>query len=113
MKVKFNQVEEFCAELEKDAEGGVIDRRIVRCSSLWEASKLSLNIHHVSFLATYSVREEVIELRRYCGDIWRINQENDKKVLDKAEQIGKIIEEVCRRHKLEVRAGYIEEKESK
>lgn len=107
MRVKFNQVEEFCAELEKDAP--LVDRRIVRCSNLWEVSKLSVNIHHLTFLATYSVEGEIVELRRYCGDIWRINQDADKKVLDKAEQVGKTIEEVCQRLKLEVRAGYIEE----
>jgi len=107
MKVRFNQVEEFCTELEKDAP--YIDRGIVRCSNLFEVANISSNIHRVSFIATYSVGGGIVELRHYCGNTWRPNQEADNKVLDKAKQISKTIEEVCQRLNLEVRAGCIEE----
>lgn len=107
MKVKFNQVEEFCEELEKDAP--LIDRQIVRCSKLWETSKLSPNIRHLSFLATCTVKGQLVELRRYCGDIWGINLEADERVEDKAKETNKTIDKVCGLLKLEVRAGHIEE----
>jgi len=107
MKVRFNRVEEFCTELEKDAEK--IDRRIVRCTKLFEVTKISTNIHYVFALATYVVEGQTVELRRYCGDIWQINKEKDKAAVDLADKALAAIEETCKRLKLEVRAGYLEE----
>ena len=107
MKVKFNQADEFLAELEKDSL--FINRRIVRLTNLYEASKLSPNIQHVTFLATYAIDNTIVELRRYCGDIWGINQESDDKVLNKAKNSEQKIENACKRLGLEARSGTLVE----
>lgn len=106
-RVKFNAVEEFCAEMERDKSD--IDRRIVRLTHLFQDSRLSPNIQHVLAVATYSVKGQVVRLERYCGDVWRINDEADKKVLDRAEAVHKAIKEACQRLELKVRAGILEE----
>jgi len=108
MKVKFySTTEEFCAELEKDAIN-LIDCQIVRCTNLYEASGLSPNIHHVTFFAAYSIDGEIVELKRYCGDIWGINKEADQKVQDSAAAQLKTVKETCKRLKLEVRSWFFE-----
>jgi len=108
MKVTFNQVEEFIDELERDA--GKVDRGIVRCTKLFEASRLSPNIRLVSIFSTYSVDGQVITLTRFCGDIWGINKEKDGEVIAKADEYLKSIEEACKRLELEVRAGALKER---
>jgi hypothetical protein len=110
MKVIFNNVEEFCTELEKDTEQ--VDRRIVRCTKLFKATKLSSNIHHIFAVATYATQGQIVELKRYCGDIWQVNAEEDKKAIDLAEKALKAVEETCQRLGFEVRAGYLEEQGS-
>jgi hypothetical protein len=104
--VMFNSVEEFIAELEKDA--AKVDRQIVRITNLSEGTNISPNIQHVSVFATYTVEGQIIILKRYCGDIWRLGQQRDKEVLAKAKEHLKTIEEACRRLKLEARAGAIQ-----
>ena len=108
MKVTFNQVKEFIAELYKDE--GKVERNLVRCTKLFEASRLSPNIRHVSVFSTYSVDGQVITLTRYCGDIWGINEERDAEVIAKADQLLMTIEASCKRLGLETRAGMLEEK---
>jgi len=107
MKVTFNQVGEFIDELEKDA--GKVERNLVRCTKLFEPSRLSPTIRLVSIFSTYSVAGQVITLTRYCGDIWGINREKDNEVIAKADAYLKSIEKACKHLKLEVRAGMLEE----
>lgn len=107
MKVTFNQVEEFIDELEKDA--GKVERGIVRCTKLFEASRLSPSIRLVSIFSTYSVDGQVITLTRYCGDIWGVNNGKDEEVIAKADQYLKTIEDACKRLGLEDRAGALKE----
>lgn len=51
-----------------------------------------------------------MRLDRYCGDLWRI-EEQDRPILEKAEKVCREIEEGCARLGLEVRAGVLEEEE--
>lgn len=105
--VLFNQVEEFTAELEKDA--GKVERGIVRLTKIFEGTKISPNIHHVSVFSTYTVEGQLITLKRYCGDIWEMEQGRDEEeVIAKADGYIELIEEACKRLKLEVRAGAIQ-----
>jgi hypothetical protein len=106
MKVRFNQTKEFCEELKKDADK--VDRGIVRCSNLFENAKISPNIRYVTFVATYSIQGQIVELRDYCGDIWRMEQERDQKVYDKAKECYEAVEKTCDRLKLEIRGGCLE-----
>jgi hypothetical protein len=105
--VVFNQVEEFIAELEKDAEK--VERGIVRLTKIFEGTKISPNIHHVSVFATYTVEGQLITLKRYCGDIWELGQGRDTEVIAKADGYLTTIEEACKRLNLEVRAGAIQD----
>jgi len=105
--VNYNSPEEFCEEMEADKDA--IDRRIVRVTFLREASKLSPNIFHISVIASYSVDGQIVKLQRYCGDIWKMNQEQDDKVWGKANEIAKAITDKALALFLEVRPGSLEE----
>lgn len=110
--VKFNSPDEFCEELQKDQEK--VARRIVRCTNQTQSSRLSANIKLVTVLATYAVRNselrivDLVRLERFCGELWGINEEEDQKVWDRAEEIRKKIEAVCAASGLELRAGNID-----
>lgn len=106
--VKFNAVEEFCAEIENDAQE--IDRRIVRTTDVSRISSMTPNIRHILAVASYSVGEQVVRLECYCGDVWGINQEMDKKVFEKAEQIHQTVASTCEALELQNRAGVLEER---
>jgi len=106
-KVKFNQPSEFCAEMEKD--DGDIDRKIVRTTMSYIVSKMSPNIHHVMVLGTYSVAGQLVEVEKYCGDIWRINQEQDDKVMARAKSYIAEIEETAKILNLEIRSGELQD----
>ena len=104
---KFNVVEEFCAEIENDAPE--IDRGIVRITDMSRGSTVSPNIRHIFAMATYSVAGQVVRLECYCGDVWGINQETDKKVYEKAEKIRQTVAMTCENLGLQRRAGILEE----
>jgi hypothetical protein len=103
--VVFYQVEEFLAELEKDATR--VDRRIVRITKLSEEAKISTGINHVSVFATYTVEDQLITLKCYCGDTSGLSKERDGETIGKANKYIKTIEEACKHLKLEARAGAI------
>jgi predicted ATPase len=103
--VKFNSQDEFCDEMAKDA--GKIDRSIVRVTNLFRQSTLSPMIKHVLVVATYSVDGQVVHLERYCGDIWSLNNKQDKNTLDKAEKTQEAVKKACDDCGLELRAGIL------
>jgi len=105
MAVLFNSPEEFLEELSKDKDE--VYRKIVRITYLSRPSKASPNISHLSVVATARVAGEIYRLERYCGDIWRI-EEQDKPVRDKAVAALTQLEEGCTKLGLEVRAGTYE-----
>jgi len=105
--VKFNQVDEFCEELEREQNN--IDRGIVRVTNSWQQSKLSSNISHVSVIATCSIKGQIVRLDRYCGDHWGLKSETDEKTMQKAEQAQEEIKVCCVRLNLDMRAGVLEE----
>ena len=57
--------------MEKDATE--VDRGIIRVINLFETSRLSPNIRHVTVVSTFSMKGQVVRLERYCGDVWQIN----------------------------------------
>jgi hypothetical protein len=65
-------------------------------------------------LATYAVRNgesrivDVVRLEKFCGELWGINEEEDQKVWERAEEISKKIEGICTASGLELRAGNID-----
>lgn len=104
--VKFSYPDDFLDELAKDKEK--VDRGIVRLVYSFKPSKLSPNITHLSVVATALVAGQVYRLEHYCGDLWRIESQ-DQAVHDKGISVKKQIEYGCSRLGLEVRGGSIEE----
>ena len=104
--VKFSDPEDFLAELEKDKD--LVDRGIVRLVYSFTPTKISPNIQHLSVLATALVAGQVYRLESYCGDLWRIEGQ-DQPVYDKGAKIKKEIEDGCAKLGLEVRGGAIGE----
>lgn len=104
--VKFNSVEEFLEELEK--ERGNIRLNIVRLTNVWSPIPNLAPIRALSVVATAKVKEDIIRLNRYCGQIWDI-EHTDKDTYDRAEAVHKRIEEAAEKLGLEVRAGVWEE----
>jgi phage host-nuclease inhibitor protein Gam len=112
IKVKFNSVAEFCQELKKDA--GKVERGILRTTKQTQMSSMSPNIHYVFALASYSIEGQIVELRKFCGEIWHIREDEDKKSWDKAEAVLKEIEDLVQGIAgVEIRAGHLEDDDTK
>jgi len=68
----------------------------------------------LSVIASYTVRNaqgktlDVIKLEHYCGDLWHIREDQDKKVWDRVEEVHNKIKQTAQDLGLEVRAGEIE-----
>jgi len=110
--VKINQVDEFIEEIRKECQPeqmlSNIEGNIIRLTMLYTQSKLSPNIHLVEVISNFVVRDSAVQLSRFCGDIWNINNENDQKTMDKANECTEQIEAVAKELGLEVRSGTIE-----
>ena len=104
--VKFSDPEDFLEELQKDREK--VDRHIVRLVYQVTPTKISPNIQHLSVLATALVADQVYRLEPYCGDLWRIERQ-DQPVYDKGRQVKEQIVVACAHLGLEVRGGAIGE----
>ncbi len=114
IKVKFNVVAEFCQELKHDGDAGKVERGILRTTKLTQMSTISPNIHYVFALASYSVEGQIVEFRKFCGEIWHIRDDEDKKAWDKAEAILKEIEDLVQGIAgIEVRAGCLDDDSKK
>lgn len=108
--VKFNAVEEFCDELEKEASE--MPRKIVRLTNSTRLSPLSPSIKHLSVIATFLItlpsgQHGIVRLERYCGDLWGMGR--DAKVLEEAERLAGVVSATCKKLGLEVRAGVLED----
>lgn len=107
--IKFNHVEEWDEELQKDLP----DRCIVRLSYLFKPSRISPNIRHVLLVATHTVTRpggephQLVRFQRYIGDLWG-TKETDDQVMERGEQLKAKIEAVCRQLGVDVRAGIFE-----
>ncbi len=107
MKVHFTSPSEFCAEITADKDK--IDRNIVRSTIRWEASKMSSSIQHVYAVASYSVEGQLVELVRYCGDVWGISTGKDHEVIELSRKYLKLIDDTCKGLKIDYRAGLLQE----
>ena len=99
-QVEFNVVSEFIEELRKDAPK--IDRNIVRCTNVFRW-KVHPNIRDVYIKAGYICENYLVELYRFCGQVW--GSPNDEEVDKHAEKMQEEIKAVCDELGLEIRAG--------
>jgi len=109
MKVHFTSPGEFCAEITKDKDK--IDRNIVRSTIRWEGSKMHASIQHVYAVASYSVDGQLVDLLRYCGDVWGVSSGRDHEVIELSQKYLKLVEDTCKGLKIECRAGLLQEDE--
>lgn len=105
--VKFNSVDEFCDELQKDA--AKVDRNIVRSTNLFTIHSALPNVRHVKVLAHYSVQGQIVRLEHYCGDVWGMREDQDNEVLGRAGKAQMAVKAACELLGLELRAGSLEE----
>ena len=103
--VKFNDPEDFLAELTKDKEK--VDRGIVRLVYSFNPSTHGITTH-LSVVATALVGTQLYRLEAYCGDLWHI-EKMDQVTYDQGKQIKGMIEKRCATLGLEVRGGAITE----
>jgi hypothetical protein len=101
--VRFNDVDEFLENLDKDRQH--VERRVVRVTNLYRASKLTPSIQHLSVVATARVAGEIVRLEVYCGDLWHLGR--DDAIIAKATTIQRTLADECARLDLDVRAGVI------
>jgi len=105
-KVKLTDHNEFIAEMARDSV--YVERQIVRLTQELKPTRISVNILDISVVAGYIVQGHLVELRRYCGQVWQINERQDNEVYNKAKGIMQAIEATAEKLGLEVRPGYIE-----
>jgi dsDNA-specific endonuclease/ATPase MutS2 len=102
--LRFNDIEEFFEELKKDRD--LIERGIVRVTSILRPSQSVPSIFHIVVAATARVAGEIVRLDIYCGDVFQ-GFDRDSEVLKAAnEKIG-MIKERCTSLELDVRAGVL------
>jgi len=110
MKVTFTNPDEFIEELKKDKEKVVWG--IVRLTTAYKPTKIS-SVYTVEVVSTYRKGDEIIELRKFCGDVWsNLKGERAFKEEEKAfkvrDSIYEKIENACQELGIEVRAGIYE-----
>ncbi len=103
--VKYNSVNEFCEEMKKDTL--LIDRGIFRVTKLYTASRASPNIDHLSVVSTYSVECQIVKLEYYCGDIWGIQEQDEKRYKAAEEAISIISNTAAGLEGIEIRCGIL------
>jgi len=121
MKVQFNAVEEFLAELRADVD--LIDRKVVRVTKTFRM--LPHGAQEIAIVATAVIGGEkivlngkgfeppvfIVRLDRFIGNVFfpREPVEEDKKVVERASQIAGEIENELQKMGMTVRAGVYSE----
>jgi hypothetical protein len=109
--VRFSNVTEFLAELERDGQprDQLIESRIVRFTFGYKPiAEYGGSVQSMHAIATYEARGHVVKLFEHCGDHWGEQFPETQKAIDKAGEIERQISEACDRLKLDKRAGVIE-----
>jgi len=105
MLVKFNDLDEFLAEMEKDKSE--IARGIVRVTTLREKSKSpSFPFFFYSVIATYRRGDEIVRLDRFCGNYWpKVESKSNKETEENIQGIYEALDRKIKERGLEMRAG--------
>jgi hypothetical protein len=106
--VLFTEIDEFLEELGRDARAGAVRDRIVRVTRRFKPAESCPTLTHLSVVATYVARAQVVTLERHMGTLWGKSFEGqDAPVLEKAGQLVNRITSAAERLGLETRAGII------
>jgi len=103
IRVRFNDAEEFAAELSREKPND----NILRLTKQYQQSKDSPHIHYVSVLGSFVRDGQIIKMTTYCGDYW--GKGTDRSAVDRADKVMMELEQVARELGVEVRAGVYEE----
>lgn len=106
MQVRFNNPEEFCAELELEAREKHVRGDIVRVTNMITGASAS-GIWELQVVAAFEACGEVVCLEYHCGTLWGSSQDNE--VIDKAAKVKVLVREKADRLGLEIRGGTIED----
>jgi hypothetical protein len=105
-RVLFTEEDEFLGELERDARAGAVQDGIIRVTRRCKRVESCPTLTHLSVVATYVARAQVITLERPMGTLWGF-EDQDTPILEKADQLVNRITSAAERLGLEVRAGMI------
>jgi hypothetical protein len=109
MKVRFNVVSEFVAELELDKDA--VEEGILRVSRLYEHTQ-TVPLVYLYVIATAVVRGKLVYLRQFCGQMFTRHPgvEHEPTVQERtAERIQETLSQEAVRLGFTIRAGVLEE----
>jgi hypothetical protein len=104
--VIFNALEESLRELELDKDA--IDCEIVRVTALYQQSQ-TVPLRYLYVVTTYKVKGELVKFQEHVGDVWGLNNRQDKATRQRVVDLSNRIEAECQKLGLEVRAGMYKE----
>jgi hypothetical protein len=104
--VKFNDVDEFVANLRQDAD--LVERKLVRLTFRHKAADPTLPIRSMSLVASAVVGGQVVTLLTDCGSYMQGSADEHGQVAAAARAAAGKVEAVARELGLEVRPGVIE-----
>ncbi len=104
MTVQFSNLEEFLGELGKDLS--VIDRGILRVTSVFKPSAVAPSVSDVFVVASVSVFGTPLQLKIYAGEYW--GNAYSQEPLEKANIVTDQIRRFASDNGLEVRSGLVE-----
>ncbi len=85
MRIKFNCIEDFIHELDKDKDK--IERGIVRVNNIISASGFSPAVWNMFVAAECIIGGHVVEYRESCGNLWGHGTETDEKTREKNKEL--------------------------
>ena len=83
---------------------------------MWKNHSQIPSTKHLHFIATYSVRGQVVKLDKYCGDVWNMHGQADhdynKTVFDRVAEAQEKVRETVEKNNHELRSGVLREAEA-
>ncbi len=108
MKIKFNSLEDFIHEIEKDRDR--IERGIMRVNTITQPSQMSPAFCLLFVQAECIIERHIVEYREWCGDLWGKGFESDDKARAKEkDRREKLDHALARLGITDIRGGTIEE----
>lgn len=104
LKVTFNVVEEFLAELRQQAGEYTVNPAVVRLTRRYHRSQ-NLPIQLVMEVSTFVANGQLFELTQFAGDLWGHGNSEDAKTQAAAKEVMDRIEAAAKDLDLPVRPG--------
>lgn len=109
MPVRFDSMDDFVQELERDANEGAIEHKIVRMASPAIIRTNGAGVPFTGTLVGYRARGEIIELTAGGGWLWSMTMEpredEDAPKRELIKTTAQAIRDLCKQHGLDLRGG--------